>query len=1062
MKNTITNVVMNRRQFFNLSLPATGGVILSNSLLNAQAFAEISRPFLGGNSFDRYDLVINGAGLCGYFAALHAANQGKRVLLVEKRPGPGFDLSFKSRLWIDANGMEMLSPKLTNLLFPVEELPEIKNRNATGPYKSKLGDDLALFSGTIRKGMLRNLMVAKADVLLMTDVCGLFQEKGHVTGALLAGKHGVFAVNCKNFIDASDKLLFTRRIIGEDFTVNRAGFVLELNKVTGPSPRQIQVPHSLGLYQNRIFLNPGKLSDNQAFLSFEFAAGMVDLDSVEHKARILAGEIGAQLKTLDPAFAKAQIYQYAYETSLDLQNNTPPKTKLLGHHLLTCAKSIISCADLKFTEEMSIGLVDNLRVPAGIGHSETLVLPGAQVSVKHVVFEEIDEPGYIVPLRRVKFDWKKVIGQRQTQVIVAGGGTSGSFATVGALEKGADAIVVDYFNDLGGTKTMGGVMAYYHGIRSHPFFKKQNEEAEALAFAANMNNKIGRKLYHLQSILNRGGKFVTSAILCGTLTEGHRVTGVLVCRHGQLERIEGTVTIDATGDGDVAAFAGATFQLGDSRIGLTQNYSQWDVAGVGKLPSNTNRDYDIINNTKISEQQRGLLISHYEAHFYDFHPYLTVRESRRIESLRNLDLIDCVEGTHFDDVVTLASSNFDLHGIGSSEFTRCGFLLPKSNNLTVEVPYRAIIPKTLDGLLMTGRCYGQTHNALQFTRMSADLLVLGYQTGQIAAELIWKGVQPRNYDVRELQKGWTSLGYLPLAYQTKSVGDQRGNRQEIERRVQELENGNKEYLFECSRIDKQMILPLLQERFKTATQKSGKLQIAKMLAWFGDSLGTELVAEELKELFIQETKQGYPGGYVEDYDFIRDRKINVLEGLFWRINQNIGLLAMSGDRSAAPIIRHILENTSSGGTMPARANDYYNDRMDLKTVPFHNRILNLCLYAERVPDKSLIPGFEELLKDEKIRGFVTTAYDRVRWRVYGGSLELGIAAALARCGGKKGYFLLKDYLNDLHFDFKHFASSELKELTQKNFEYGAIEWQKYLSRLSYPRPCMPLKKKVEV
>lgn len=81
---------------------------------------------------------------------------------------------------------------------------------------------------------------------------------------------------------------------------------------------------------------------------------------------------------------------------------------------------------------------------------------------------------------------------------------------------------------------------------------------------------------------------------------------------------------------------------------------------------------------------------------------LTVRESRRIEGLYTLNLIDAVEGTHFEDIISRARSDYDPHYNGNSEYTRCGFLLPHSNELTVEVLYRSIVSKYLDGLLISG------------------------------------------------------------------------------------------------------------------------------------------------------------------------------------------------------------------------------------------------------------------------------------------------------------------------------------------------------------------------
>jgi hypothetical protein len=148
--------------------------------------------------------------------------------------------------------------------------------------------------------------------------------------------------------------------------------------------------------------------------------------------------------------------------------------------------------------------------------------------------------------------------------------------------------------------------------------------------------------------------------------------------------------------------------------------------------------------------------------------------------------------------------------------------------------------------------------------------------------------------------------------------------------------------------------------------------------------------------------------------------------------------------------------------MVERSNDYYNGRIDLKIVPFYNRIMNLCFYAERIPDPAFIPGFEKLLQDENIGGFQTEAYDKVRWRVFGGLLEISIAATLARCGGKTGYNLLADYLEDIHYSFKTFAASELRELTQKDYGYDATAWKKHFTALSYPRPAKKLVKAVEV
>lgn len=1052
---------MKRRDFLSITLPATGAVLITPGLLNRQAFAEINRQFSGKADFDAYDIVINGAGLGGYFAAMEASRQNKRVLVVERRTSPGYDVFAKGKLWIGATGVEKFTTELNQLFFPEGERQEMKNTGGRGPGRSQFDDEVLLFSGSIRKGLLRNLLINKVHVLLMTDVCGVLTDNNSVQGVMLASKHGLHTVKCKSFVDASDQLLFSRGVFRVPYTIKTAAFVLECSKAKNPLAKQINIPASYGVEGNKLRLHTGKLSEEQLFIEYAFPVASQKHEEIELQARQIAVELGKHLPELDAALKGVEIAHLPLETSF-VVNGSLPSPNVHGYYVLPPASADLKCADVLDMESNAKALLSNIRY-ARISIPKKLLAIGSEIPYVDLKVSEFREPGLSIPLEAVSFDFQNLIPHHeQCQVLVAGGGTGGAFAANGAAEKGANTIVVDYFNDLGGTKTMGGVMGYYHGVRDNKFFKKQSDEAERLAFETNTSKKTGRKLYHLTTLLNANGRFISGAIMCNALVENNTVKGIIVCRGGKLECLTAHVTIDASGDGDIAAFAGAEYKVGGARTGETQNYSQWDIPGVGKLPSTTNRDYDIIDNTKISELQRGLFISHYEAHFYDFHPMLTVRESRRIIGEHVLDFIDVAEKTHFGDIISLASSDFDPHNVGSSEYSKCGFLLPHSNDVVVEIPYRSIVPKRLDGLLISGRGISQTHNALQFTRMTADIIVLGYLTGQIAADLSLKNLQPRGYDISAMQEEWAKMEYLPADYGRKTSYGKREHRDEIVSRIENLAAGKSEYLFEVSRLTKDKALPVLIDHCNEPNEGSGKLLVSKALAWFGNPDGNDLIESELRDMFREELTDGYPQGYVDDYDFIRGREKNVLEGLFWRINQNIGLLAMSGKPSANQTIRHILENTESGGGMVMRSNDYYNGRIDLKIIPYYNRIMNLCFYAERLPDKSFIPGFEKLLKDKNIGGFKTEDYTKVRWRVFGGLLEVSIAAAMARCGSKAGYELLTDYLTDTHYSFKTFAVSELRDVTNKDFGYDAEAWKKFVSRLSYPAQVKKLVKEVEV
>ncbi len=1056
---------MKRREFLNISLPATGAVLLAPGFLNFQLYREIGWQFTGEPTFDEYDLVVNGAGLSGYFAAIRAAQKGLRVLVVEKRSSPGFDIAAKRKLWLGADGLEGFDTELTRLFFPEQERFEVQNPNGTGINNSRFGDELALLAGTVKKGMVRNLLVNKVHLLLMTDACGLFTDGEQVNGVLLACKHGLYSVKCRNFVDATDNLTFTRHLVSENKKIDHVGFVIELLGAIVGSKKVVSAP-GIGLLNDQLILRPGKNTDKQAFLYFDYPALDISPDQVEVKSRAIASEIGKNLPKIDPSLAKASIHWYGLESSVYFDGNDLPQVKMKGYFMLPQAIGELSCRKVTELQFAAGQVVENIDRKSTGKSFKSLIIAGAKIPAAQVSFTDPVEPGLAIPLKRCTFPYEKYITDKCThQVVVAGGGTAGAMAGIAAQERGADTVVVEYFNDYGGTRTMGGVMGYYHGMKENRLLKRMDEDAAKFMAGMNISKKIGQKIFLVDRFIAAGGNHLPGAIIFDTILTNHRVNGIVASCNGKLKVVKGTITVDATGDGDVAAFAGAAYHHGNPRTGKTQNFSQWNISGGGKAPSGATSDYGIIDNTKISELQRGLFLSHYEAHCYDFHPYLTVRESRRVKGLYTLNLIDAAEPTHFEDVISLATSDYDPHYVGNSEFTRAGFLLPHSNVLKVEIPYRSIVPEKLDGLLVSGKAFSQTHDALQFTRMAADISVLGHLTGQVAAHLAIENIEPRSFNIAELQKEWFDMGYIPEEYQARKPGNKANDSEEIARRVRMLSLGNREYLYECARLPHAKAVPVLKEAFAKEQGIPGKLLLAKALAWFGDPVGNDLIEKELVQMFSEEQATGYPQGYVENYDFIRGREKNQLEGLFWLINQSIALLAMSGSTQGMTTIRKILENTTSGGKMITWTGDradYFNTRIDLRIVPFYNRIMNLCFYAERIPDPQFCAGLEKLLRDEHIAGYKTEEYHLTRWRLYGGNLELYIAAALARCGSKKGYELLLTYMEDIHYNFKAFAVNELKSLTKKDFNFNALAYKTHLDKQSFPRPVVKLVKEIDL
>lgn len=1026
-------------------------------VMHRQLMDEINYQFNNSEQITEYDLVVYGAGLQGFYLALEAKKKGKNVLIVDRHAFPGFDLTASKRLWIEHTGYEKADAATRSIFFPDGESVEISADIGKDAAKSRYESEHMLFAGSLRKTLLKSLLEHKVHVLLMTDLCGIFSKSNEVTGALLAGKHGLHHVPCQNIVDCSEHASFTRQLLGSNNTVKEARFVLELTNVSEHIfASKISVPQTFD-HVKRISLHPGKKQKGQAFLEFSYTPTSQHRIEIENQARDITAMVGKNLKDLSDGFSEAEIYQLATETSLVPESGAIPQSSIAGHYTLPGPSDKLSFQDVLEMQKAAGRFMEKIpSVRSNRRSAQTLHIVGANIAASQCQFSEVVEPGLIIPLEACTFPSELIPDAEDSQVLVAGGGTSGAMSGIGAAEMGVKTMVCDYFYDLGGTKTMGGVMGYYHGVKDQKFFQKHVEAAEGYAIEHQMTKKMGRVLYLLKELEKHDARFYGGAIICGAVVNNHKVGGAIICHDGRLSRLLGDITIDGTGDGDLAAFAGASFDLGDDRYGLTQNYSQWDIDNTEGIEPR-NRDYDIIDNTKISELQRGLFLSHYEAHFYDFHPMLTVRESRRIHGMYELNLNDAVEGTYFHDTIAFASSDFDPHNVGTTPMSRCGFLLPHSNVLKVAIPYRSIIPKGLDSLLMTGRGFCQTYEAFQFTRMTADLIVLGYLTGQIAADIIWKGSSPKDYDLKPIQKDWINLGYLPAFEAEKPPATTEYSEEEVLSRVTGLMMGKQEYLYECVRLPKESALPILQNNFKKEGGNRGaKLLHAKALAWFGDKMGADIIKEDLEALFLEESKMGYPGGYVDDYDSIRGRELNVLEGHFWKINQNIGLLGMAKDTSARDVVNKILLDTTSGGDLIERTNAYFNGRIDLRFIPFYNRIFNLCFYIERVPDPVFVAGLEKLLKEDRIGDFMTTEFDQVRWRVYGSILELVIASSLARCGSRRGYQILGAYLNDIHYMLKKYASNELRNLTGKNYKYNTDDWKEYITGLSFPRSTVGL------
>jgi hypothetical protein len=282
--------------------------------------------------------------------------------------------------------------------------------------------------------------------------------------------------------------------------------------------------------------------------------------------------------------------------------------------------------------------------------------------------------------------------------------------------------------------------------------------------------------YFRKQVTEHGGQLLTNSIVCGVTMDGNKMTGIVVEREGAHCRSSlATSSSMRRATGTWQHSPGHPFGYGIERMNATQNYSQWDIQPHGVGPSfpdfTGQRDYDILMSHYLSEFQRGYQLTHLQSHYYDFRPMLTVRESRRIVGDYVIDMRDILTERRYPDTICLAYSNYDPHTFGDTPLTRVGCVPILGISATGAIPYRAILPKGIDGLLISGKAISETHNALQFTRMSWDVMTRGYVTGRIAASISEKGIRTREFDVRSIQQGLLDLKIIQEEDRVDSAED---------------------------------------------------------------------------------------------------------------------------------------------------------------------------------------------------------------------------------------------------------------------------------------------------
>jgi hypothetical protein len=124
-------------------------------------------------------------------------------------------------------------------------------------------------------------------------------------------------------------------------------------------------------------------------------------------------------------------------------------------------------------------------------------------------------------------------------------------------------------------------------------------------------------------------------------------------------------------------------------------------------------------------------------------PQASVRETRRVKGLYAITEQDAMEGRTFDDAIAWRSGFLDTGGQQGGAYTKMKIH---------DVPYRSILPEKLDGLLVAGRCISATHMGIAAGKSMGNCMATGHAAGVAAALAAKAGVMPRDLKAAAIQE----------------------------------------------------------------------------------------------------------------------------------------------------------------------------------------------------------------------------------------------------------------------------------------------------------------------
>jgi hypothetical protein len=130
-----------------------------------------------------------------------------------------------------------------------------------------------------------------------------------------------------------------------------------------------------------------------------------------------------------------------------------------------------------------------------------------------------------------------------------------------------------------------------------------------------------------------------------------------------------------------------------------------------------------------------------------------IRETRHFEGLASLEAQDILEAKfHEDWIVRRGWFNFDVHNLTGASLDKTGIQHGWKQKNDYTIPYGCLLPKGVEGLLLSGRNISGSHLAHSNFRIMSVCIALGEGAGVAAALSVKQNLKLSQVDVKEIQK----------------------------------------------------------------------------------------------------------------------------------------------------------------------------------------------------------------------------------------------------------------------------------------------------------------------